>query len=242
MPGAASGSSRPRSRRAAMAIPTALARPWPSGPVVISTPVGVAVLGVARGLGVPGPQRLEVVQLETEAAQVELDVEGQAGVAAGQHEAVPAGPVGVGRVVPHHLLEQQVRHRGQAHRRAGVAVAHLLHGVGGEHPDGVDGSDVEVGPALRQDGCGGLARTHVDGPSDGGHADPLGCAYAKACSPAAYRGCRRRGSGPSAADRRRWRVSPAVEMRICGSGPRLTHDCRSTPGPAASRRRERLPW
>ena len=39
VPGAASGSNRPRSRRAAIAMPTADARPWPSGPVVISTPV-----------------------------------------------------------------------------------------------------------------------------------------------------------------------------------------------------------
>ena len=37
-PAAASGSNRPRSRRAAIAIPTADANPWPSGPVVISTP------------------------------------------------------------------------------------------------------------------------------------------------------------------------------------------------------------
>ena len=38
-PGPAAGSSRPRSRREAIAMPTAEARPWPSGPVVISTPV-----------------------------------------------------------------------------------------------------------------------------------------------------------------------------------------------------------
>jgi hypothetical protein len=37
-PGAASGSNSPRSRRLAMAMPTAEATPWPSGPVVISTP------------------------------------------------------------------------------------------------------------------------------------------------------------------------------------------------------------
>ena len=99
--------------------------------------LGVAVLGVAGGLRAPGPQRLEVVELQPEAAEVELDVQGQAGVSAGQHEPVPARPVRVARVVPHHLLEQQVGHRGQAHRGAGVAVADLLHGVGGEHPDGV---------------------------------------------------------------------------------------------------------
>ena len=34
----ASGSNRPRSQRDAIAMPTALAMPWPSGPVVVSTP------------------------------------------------------------------------------------------------------------------------------------------------------------------------------------------------------------
>ena len=111
--------------------------------------LGVPVLRVAGGLRAPGPQRLEVVELQAEAAEVELDVQGQAGVSAGEHEPVPARPVGVARVVPHHLLEQQVGHRGQAHRGAGVAVADLLHGVGGEHPDGVDGLRVEIGPAVR---------------------------------------------------------------------------------------------
>ena len=47
-PGSASGSNRPRSRRAAIAMPTALPRPWPSGPVVVSTP------GVSRCSGCPG--------------------------------------------------------------------------------------------------------------------------------------------------------------------------------------------
>ena len=48
VPAAASGSSRPRSRRAAIAMPTALATPWPSGPVVVSTP------GVCPCSGWPG--------------------------------------------------------------------------------------------------------------------------------------------------------------------------------------------
>ena len=55
---------------------------------------GVAVLGVAGGQRAPGAQRLEVVQLEPVAGQVELDVEGEAGVPQRQHETVPAGPVG----------------------------------------------------------------------------------------------------------------------------------------------------
>ena len=37
-PRAASGSNRPRSLRAAIAMPTALPMPWPSGPVVVSIP------------------------------------------------------------------------------------------------------------------------------------------------------------------------------------------------------------
>ena len=113
--------------------------------------VGVVHLGVARGLRAPRAQRLEVVELEPVAGQVELDVLGEAGVPAGQHEPVATEPVRVGRVVPHDVLVEQVGRRSQAHRRARVAVADLLHGVGGEHPDGVHGADVEVGPA-------GLAR------------------------------------------------------------------------------------
>ena len=64
----------------------------------------------------------------------------------GQHEPVATGPVGVGGVVPHRLLEERVRRRGQAHRGAGVAVADLLHGVHREDAGGVDRPLVEVGP------------------------------------------------------------------------------------------------
>ena len=39
--------------------------------------LGVAVLGVAGGQGAGGAQRLDVVEFETEAGQVELDVLGQ---------------------------------------------------------------------------------------------------------------------------------------------------------------------
>ena len=40
---------------------------------------GVAELGVAGGLAAPGAQRLEVLELEAPAAEVELDVQGEAG-------------------------------------------------------------------------------------------------------------------------------------------------------------------
>ena len=59
-------------------MPTALARPWPSGPVVISTP---AVWPYSGWPGVSEPQCrkcLQVVQLQAETGEVELDVQGQA--------------------------------------------------------------------------------------------------------------------------------------------------------------------
>ena len=110
--------------------------------------LGVAVLGVSRCRGSPGTQGFQVVQLQPEPAEIQLDVQGQAGVSAGQHETVTSRPVGVGRAVAHHLLEQGVGHRCQAHRGTGMAVARLLHGVGPQHPDGVDGPGVGVGPAV----------------------------------------------------------------------------------------------
>jgi hypothetical protein len=77
-------------------MPTALARPWPSGPVVISTP---AVWPCSGWPGVSEPQVRSASrsdELEAVAGQVELDVLGQAGVPAGQHEPVAAQPVAVG--------------------------------------------------------------------------------------------------------------------------------------------------
>ena len=41
------------SSRSAIAMPTALPKPWPSGPVVVSTPGGVAALGMSRRLASP---------------------------------------------------------------------------------------------------------------------------------------------------------------------------------------------
>ena len=110
---------------------------------------GVPVLRVAGGLAAPGAQGLEVGELQAVAREVQLDVEGEAGVPGGEHEPVAADPVGVGGVVPHDPLEQGVRQRGEAHRGAGVAVADLLHGVRGQHPHGVDGAPVQLRPVVR---------------------------------------------------------------------------------------------
>jgi hypothetical protein len=130
---------------------------------------GVAVLGVAGGPRPPGAQRLQVRQLQAVAREEQLDVERQAGVARGEHEPVAAHPVGVGRVVPHHALEERVGQGGEAHGGAGVAVADLLHRVGGQHPRGVDRAAVQIGPVgrrrrLREAGDVGIGHGH-DGSS-----------------------------------------------------------------------------
>ena len=120
---------------------------------------GVAVLRVAGGLGTPGAERLQVIQLQAEAGQVQLDVEGQGRVARREDEPVAAGPVGVRRVVPHHLLEEGVRGRGQAHRRTGMAVADLLYGIRGQYAGGVNGPLVQLGPL---EVCGGRLGAHPE--------------------------------------------------------------------------------
>ena len=100
---------------------------------------------------------------------------------AGQHEPVAAGPVRVGRIVPHHLLEQQVRRRGQAHRRTGVAVADLLDRVHREHPHGVDRALVELGPFEAWGWSSRVTPAALLSMADG---TPLWCSVPMACSSA----------------------------------------------------------
>jgi hypothetical protein len=54
---------------------------------------GVPVLGVPGSGRVPGPVRFQIWQFQSVAGQVELDVESKAGVAAGEHEAIPPQPL-----------------------------------------------------------------------------------------------------------------------------------------------------
>lgn len=107
---------------------------------------GVAVLRVAGGLGTPGAEGLQVIQLEAETGQVELGVESQGRVPRGEHETVATDPLRVRRVVSHHLLEEGVCDGGQAHRRTRVAVTDLLDRVRGQDPGGVDSTLVQIGP------------------------------------------------------------------------------------------------
>ena len=108
--------------------------------------VGVPVLRVARGQRAPRAQRLQVVELEPEPAEVELHVLRQRGVPGREDEPVAPDPVRVGGVVPHHALVEQVRRRRQAHRRARVAVADLLHRVRRQHAGGVHRAPIDLIP------------------------------------------------------------------------------------------------
>ena len=150
--------------RSAMAMPTAVARPWPSGPVVVSTPGVWPYSGWPGGVGAP---LAEVAQLlhrhGLEAGQVQQGVEQHRAVAGRQHEAVAVGPVGLGGVVLQELGQQHRGHVGHAHRHARVAGVGLCDGVHRQDADG-------VGHRLRRGGhgagsssgmrsCGGRRRT-----------------------------------------------------------------------------------
>jgi hypothetical protein len=112
-------------------------------------PERVAVLRVARGAGAEGPQRFEVAELEAVPGEVKLDVLRQRAVPVREDEPVAADPGRIGGVVAHHPLVEQIGQGRQAHGGARVAVADLLHGVGGQEPGRVHRLAVEVGPPVR---------------------------------------------------------------------------------------------
>ena len=104
----------------AIAMPTAVARPWPSGPVVVSMPDAVAVFGMALGLAsrAGGSACISSMRHAGVAGQVQQPVEQHRAVAGREHEAVAVRPVrgaGVELQVP---LEQHGRDVGHAHRHA----------------------------------------------------------------------------------------------------------------------------
>ena len=59
-------------------------------------------------------------------------------VTGGEHEAVAVEPLGVLRVVRHRLAENDIAHRGAAHRETRVTGVALVDGVDGEETNGVD--------------------------------------------------------------------------------------------------------
>ena len=89
----------------------------------------VADFRVARGAAAELPERLQVVDREVVAGQVQQRVEQHRGMAVREHEAVTVGPVRITRVVAQVARPERHRHLGHAHRGAGVAGVGALDGV-----------------------------------------------------------------------------------------------------------------
>ena len=89
--------------------------------------IGVVNLRVARSLGTPRAQRLQVFQLQAETTQVQLDVLGQGRVTSGEDEAVATQPLHIAGIVAHHALVKGVCQRCEAHGGAWVTRTTLLH-------------------------------------------------------------------------------------------------------------------
>ena len=206
-------------------MPTALPRPWPSGPVVVSTPGGVPVLGVARGQRAPLPQRLEVVELQAVPGQVELDVEGQAGVAARRARTGP-GPASAGRSGRAACTRWNSRYAAGARLIAvpGWPLPAFSTASMASTRTSVDRPAVQVGPVLR-------VRRRARG---------RGCLRRRSRAPA-RRARRRRGRGPAARNCRSRGIAPlrtgralparvVVGLVLRAAEPRTDH-CERSPAP-----------
>ncbi len=142
-------------------MPTLVAMPWPSGPVVVSTPE------VQRYSGWPG-QRLSswrkllmsssgtdsltrhlVLGVDRlDPRQVQHRVEQHRRVAHREHEAVAVRPDRVFGVEAKDFVPERVGDRRHRHRRAGVAGVGRLHGVHRQGADRVDAKFFEVNGGL----------------------------------------------------------------------------------------------
>ena len=85
---------------------------------------------LARGL-------IPIIHL-LDAGQVQHRIQQHRRMTARQHESVAAGPPGMLRIVPHHIIPQRVRDRCQGHGRPRMAAVRLLDAVHGQGADGVD--------------------------------------------------------------------------------------------------------
>ena len=119
-------------------MPTALAMPWPSGPVVVSMPAAWPYSGWPAVLRAELAEALQLVERHVGiAGQMQQRIEQHRAVPGGEHEAVAVGPVGGGRVEVEEAREEHRGDVGHAHRHAGMAGLRLLDRVHGERADGV---------------------------------------------------------------------------------------------------------
>ncbi len=111
--------------------------PWPSGPVVVSTPGVWPTSGCARRLAVQLAEFLQFGERQGVAGQVEQRVDEHRAVAVRQDETVAVGPLRVGRVVFQVAIPQRHRDFRHAHRGARVSRVGCLYTVNRQNADGV---------------------------------------------------------------------------------------------------------
>ena len=135
-------------------MPTLLPQPWPSGPVVVSTPDVRLIFGMAGTSAVDLAKPLDVVErdrglIETlvlgidglHAAEMQQCVKQHRGMAVRKDEAIAVGPDRIIGIEAQRILPKRVGHRRQRHRRAGMAGIGLLHGI---HRQGANCVDAEL--------------------------------------------------------------------------------------------------
>ena len=98
---------------------------------------GVAIFGMARGLGVQLTEILDVVDGNVVTAQVQQGVLQHGAVTVGQHEAVPVGPLRVGRVVAQVIVPQYLGDIRHTHGRTRVAGLGFLNRIHAQRANGV---------------------------------------------------------------------------------------------------------
>ena len=114
---------------------------------------GVTELGMARCLRAELPERLEVVELEAEACEMQHRIQQDRCVPTREHEAVTVEPLRTVGVVVHDPGPQDMSEGRQRHRRAGMAAVRLLHGIHGQAADHVDAELLGLDGGLVGDGC-----------------------------------------------------------------------------------------
>ena len=133
-------------------MPTLLPQPWPSGPVVVSTPA-VCLISGWPGVRLPHWRKLRISSSGSDgsssdfavgrhfadAGQVHQRVEQHRRMAAGEDEAIAVRPERRGRIVAQVLRPQLIGDRREGHRRAGMAAVGRLDGVHRQRADRVDG-------------------------------------------------------------------------------------------------------
>ena len=142
-------------------------------PEVRSDSDGEVVLRVARTAAAQLAELLDAIETDRrlvvpgvvgaslpDACQVDQAVEQHRGMAAGEHESVPIGPVGVEWVVAKKILPDRVGHGGQRHRGTRVSTLGRLNPISSKRPGDVDAKTVEVGTDGGDGtGHGGLSKT-----------------------------------------------------------------------------------